>query len=112
MRAGRITTPRISPAPTASRSSWWPNLSNKVSAVGVLLIREGTRRDVLGERGRGLAEDAGQVGVLLDELGGAGGQAGHVLPDQYLGVAGRTGSDADGRDGQGFGHPGGQRGRH
>ncbi len=59
-----------------------------VLLVGVLLARERAAGDVGGEGGGGVVQDGGQVGVFLDELGGAGGQAGHVLPDQDLGVAG------------------------
>src|SRR6266536_4710879 len=77
--------------------------------VGVRLVGEGAAGDVVGEGGGRLGQDGGQVGVLLDELGGPRRQAGHVLPDQDLGVAARAGPDADGGDGQRLGHPGGQR---
>ena len=59
--------------------------------VGVGVVGEGAAGDVLGEGGGRLGQDGGQVGVLLDELGGPRRQAGHILPDQDLGVAARAG---------------------
>jgi voltage-gated potassium channel len=81
-------------------------------AVGVLLVGERARGDVVRERGGGGPEHAGHVGVLLHEPGRPRRQAGHVLPDQDLRVAGRARADADGRHRQCLGHPRGQLGRY
>ena len=61
--------------------------------------RELALPDLVGEMSRGLAEHARKVGVALDESRGlSGAEAGHVLPDQDLGIGVRTGPDADRRD--------------
>src|SRR5690242_21145544 len=80
--------------------------------VAVLLRREGAARDLGRELARGGAERPGQVGVPLGELRRAGGKAGHVLPDENLGVAVGAGPDADRRDTQRGGDLRGERRRY
>src|SRR5699024_6929101 len=72
-----------------------------------------TSLDHLGGVGLGgLTQRFVQVGVALDELRYPRDHAGHVLPDQHLGVGTRTGADTHGRNGKLLGDLGAKIARH
>src|SRR2546429_4806582 len=69
--------------------------------ITVLRVRVTPARHVVGEPARGVEQGLTQAGVPLHEAGQPpAGQPGHILPDQDLRVAVRTGADADCRDPQ------------
>src|SRR4029450_6365154 len=71
----------------------------------VLFARELAISDLVDICGGRVADDLGQVGVLLDKaLDPAAPQTEHVLPNQDLRIAVRTGANADGRDLEFTGH--------
>src|SRR5690625_1526967 len=92
------------PTPEAADRHTWRCAPSTSGLERVLRARERPRAYVAGVRARGGEQRVVQVGVLLDEARHAARtQAGHVLPDEHLGVAVGTGADADSGDLEPFG---------
>jgi peptidoglycan/LPS O-acetylase OafA/YrhL/lysophospholipase L1-like esterase len=82
------------------------------SVVGVLRAGELPADNLLGKRPGRPPEYRPNLGVALHELCRVGGEPGHVLPDEHLGIAVGTGADPDRRDVHRVGDAAGKLGRH
>src|SRR4029079_13308508 len=90
--------PREAPVTSTARCATAPPQG---LGITVLRVRVTPARHVVGKPARGVEQGLMQAGVPLHEAGQPpGGQPGHILPDQDLRIAVRTGTDADRRDPQ------------